>query len=154
MNEVEPWSTRTREVSTSFGRRIGAALRSLWDSFTDLGPGAWFVGLALVVAGALAIAVLQGRSGPDNSACQQARDYVSQVSSIQQQQPLTQGQAQRLHNASTQLDALAKTAVNEDAIHAIRDVARVAADAQPGHQFSAGNVQQEFDGACVRGFGG
>jgi hypothetical protein len=146
-------SSRARGADVSVARRAGDALHSLWDWFTDLGAGAWILGLGVLVGGALLVAVVQGRGGPEKSACQQARPSVETISRMDVGRPLTQTQAQQLHNASSQLTALVGTATGGSK-HAIGDAAALAGSAQAGQPFSAGNTVDEFDGACPTGFSG
>ena len=153
MNEVVPWSSRARDATVSVGRRVGDLFHSLWDWFTDLGTGAWVLGLGVIVGCALLVAVIQGRSGPEQSACQQARPYVDTISQLDRGKPLTQVQARQLHNASSQLTALTRTAFGANR-RAIVDAAGLAASAQAGRPFAVGNTVGEFDGACPREFGG
>ncbi len=153
MNEVVPSSSRARAATTSLGRRAGKAVHSLWDWFTDLGTGAWILGLGVLVGGALLVAVIQGRSGPEQSACQKAAPYVVTISKMDLGRPLTQVQAQQLHNASSQLSALAPTGFGSNK-QAITDAARLAGGAQAGQPFSAGNTIGEFQSACPNGFSG
>jgi hypothetical protein len=131
-------------------RRTSKGIHSLWDWFTDLGAGAWILGLGVLVGGALLVAVIQGRSGPEQTACQQARPYVDTISQMDRGKPLTQVQAQQLHNASSQLTALAPTGFGSNK-HAINDAARVAGGAGAGQPFSAGNTIDEFQSACPIG---
>ena len=153
MNEVVPWSSRARDATFSVGRHIGGVFRSCWDWFTDLGAGAWILGLGVLVGGALLVAVIQGRSGPEQSACQQATPYVDTIRRLDGGKPLTQVEAQQLHNASSQLTALTGTAFGDNK-QAITDAARLAASAQAGRPFSVGSTVGEFDGACPRAFSG
>jgi hypothetical protein len=124
-----------------------------WDWFTDLGSGAWALGLSVLVGGALLVAVIQGRGGPEQSACHQARPYVDTVQSATSGQVLTQAQAQNVRNAATQLGALTSSAVSDDDRRAIARIARVAGGAQPGQSLDAVQAVTEFDAACPRGLG-
>jgi hypothetical protein len=153
VNEDVPRSSRARGATVSLTRGAGKALHSLWDWFTDLGAGAWVLGLGVLVGGALLVAVIQGRSGPEQTACQQARPYVETISQMDLGRPLTLVQAQRLHNASSQLTALARTGFGANK-HAITDAARISGGAQAGQPFSAGDTIDEFQSACPNGLSG
>jgi hypothetical protein len=96
--------------------------------------------------------VIQRRSGPEQSACQQARPYVDTIGRMDRGETTDAGPAApQLPNASSQLTALAGTAFGDDRA-ALTDAAGLAGSARAGQPFSAGNLVGEFDGACP--FGG
>ena len=134
------------DSASSLGHRF-------WDWFTDLGVGAWVVGLGVLAGAGLLVAVIQGRGGPEQSACHEARPYVDAVSSAVSGRPLAQAQAQNVRNAATQLDALSSTAVSPDDRRAIAAVAQVAGAAQAGQALDAEQAITEFEGACPTGLG-
>ena len=152
VNEVVPWSTRTREAALAGGRRVGAVLRRAWDRFSDLGVGAWLLRAGVLVVSGLLVAIIQGRSGPEPVACDQAQPYVDTLTRMAHGEPLTSIQVGRLQNASSQLTALVPTAHGADR-KAITDAARVAGGARAGRPLQADDVLIEFEATCTYGDG-
>jgi hypothetical protein len=153
VNEVVPWSTRTREAAVAGGRRVGDVLQRAWDWFSDLGVGAWLLGVGVLVASGLLVAIIQGRSGPDPVACDQAQPYVDTITRMAHSGHLTSVQVGRLQDASARLTAFAPTAHGDDR-RAITDAARVAGTAQAGRRLQVDTVLIEFEAACSRGGSG
>ena len=96
------------------------------------------------------VAVIQGRSGPDQQPCDQAEQYLTTISRLSHSGRLSTVEAAQLHNAATQLSAIARTSFGDDT-RAIKDAARAAAGAQAGQPFDAVPVLDEFGAACPHG---
>ena len=96
------------------------------------------------------VAVIQGRGGPDQQPCDQAEQYMTTISRLSQSGRLSTVEAAQLHNAATQLSAIARTSFSDDT-RAIKDAARAAAGAQAGQRFDAVKVLDEFGAACPSG---
>jgi hypothetical protein len=122
----------------------------VWDYLRDLGTGGWLLILAGVVAVAVVVAVIQGRGGPDKMPCDQAQPSVSTISKLSQSGRLSAVEAAQLHNAATQLSAIAGTSSGDDQ-RAIKDAAAAAAGAEAGQPFNAVEILDEFDAACPSG---
>ena len=54
-------------------------IASRWTAFTDLGVGAVFLSLGVLVAAGIGVAVYEGRSGKDPVPCDQASTYVATI---------------------------------------------------------------------------
>jgi hypothetical protein len=146
VNEVEPWSSRVRR---DVGSRIGRA----WTWFTDLGQGAWMLGIGVVVVVALAVAVVQGRHDPGGSPCSLAQPYVSRMQTLSEERHhrLDAGDVTWLRSASARLTAIEGQAFGDD-VSAIRLAAATSAEAEAGQRLDAGATVADFDNAC--GYGG
>jgi hypothetical protein len=151
MNEVAPWSTRIRDGLTATSRRVGRALRSAWQRFTDLGVGAVFLSLGVMVAVGIGVAVVQGRSGPTPSACDAAQPYVTTIQRLHHRGPLTNADVTTLDDASARLADIARTAPGS-AKSALTHASQVAASARAGQTLDTGTVAAQYEQACD--FGG
>jgi hypothetical protein len=148
VNEVEPWSSRARR---DVGTRIGGG----WDWFTDLGQGAWMLGVGGVLVVALAVAVIQGRHDPGGSPCSLAQPYVSQMRTLSEERHhlLDDGDITWLRNASARLTAIDGQAFGDDAAP-IEEAAQLATAARAGRHLDAGAMTARFDTACGNTPGG
>jgi hypothetical protein len=126
------------------------ALHAVWDYLKDLGNGAWLLIAGGVVVVVLVVAVIQGRSGPDQQPCDQAEQHMNTISRLSQSGRLSQVEAAQLHNAAAQLGAIGRTAVSDEK-RAINNAAAAAAGAQAGQPFNAVEILDEFDAACPHG---
>jgi len=125
-------------------------LQSGRDYLGDLGVGGWFLVLVGIAGVALVVAVIQGRSGPEQQACDQAKTSMNTISQLSGGGALTQVDVAQLHNAATQLDAVSKTALSDEK-GAIQDASALAAGARAGESFDAVQVLDEFSAACPSG---
>jgi hypothetical protein len=153
MNEVVPWSTRTRDGLTATSRRLGRAVRSAWQRFTDLGIGAVLLTLGVIVALGIGVAVFQGRSGPTPSACDKAAPYLSTIKRLHHREALTAAEVTTLDDASTRLADIARTAPGS-ARSAVTHASQVAASARAGEPLDTGTVVAQYEQACDFGGGG
>ncbi len=153
MNEVVPWSTRARDVFVALGSWVKSVAVSGWDWFTELGQGSWLLGLAVIVAIGLGVAVFEGHGNQGQNPCQAASQYVESVRVLNGSTSLTSSQVNELHADSTQLTALAKGAAGE-AKTALTYAAQVAGTAQEGQPFDAGFTEGKYDSACSFSQGG
>ena len=126
------------------------ALHGVWDYLRDLGNGAWVLIAACVAVVAIVVAVIQGRSGPDQQPCDQAQQYMNTIDQLSQSGRLSQVEAAQLRNASTQLGAIGQNAFSDEK-RAINDAADAAAGAQAGQPFNAVKIVDEFGAACPGG---
>jgi hypothetical protein len=126
-----------------------------WDWFTDLGQGAWMLGIGGAVVVALAVAVIHGRHDPGGSPCSLAQPYVSQMRTLSEERHhrLDEGDITWLRNASTRLQAIDGQAFGDD-VAPIREAAQIAAAARPGRHLDTGAMTARFDSACGNGGGG
>jgi hypothetical protein len=126
---------------------VKAVVVSGWDRFTDLGQGSWLLGLGLVVAVGLGVALYVGHGDTGASACRTADPTVRSVLALDGQPSLTSSQTNQLHADSTLLAAAAKDAAGETRT-VLEYVAGVAGDAQEARPFDAGFTQGKFDSVC------
>jgi hypothetical protein len=146
MNEVEPWSSRARRLVGAGGSRAGRGIGLAWAWFTDLGQGAWMLAVGVALAGALVLAIIDGRGGPEPSACGSAR--VAELRLVHSDgRRLTSAQAARLHRDSTLLYTLSGKAYG-GAVGALKYAAQMAGAAQPGQLFDAGFSGGKYQSAC------
>jgi hypothetical protein len=150
VNEVVPWSARAWAAVAPVARRAGRTVARWWARFTDLGVGAVLLTVGVLVAVGIAVAVVDGRGGPEPVACEQAAPYVDTITRMERKEPLSPAQVARLHEASAQLATLATTARGDDA-HAIHDAAGVSGDARAGQPLETDQMALEFEAACSTG---
>ncbi len=150
VNEVVPWSARAWATVAPVPRRAGRAVARWWARFTDLGVGAVLLTVGVLVAVGIAVAVVDGRGGPEPVACQQAAPYLDTITRMERTEALDPAQVATLHEASAQLATLAGTARGDDR-KAISDAAGVAGDARAGQPLETGRTALEFEAACSTG---
>jgi hypothetical protein len=153
MNEVVPWSTRTRDGLTATSRRVGRAVRSAWERFTDLGIGAVLLSLGVIVAVGIGVAVVQGRSGPTPSACDAAQPYLNTIQRLHHRGALTAADVTTLDDASARLADIARTAPGS-AKSALTHASQAAANAEAGQPLDTGTVVAQYQQACDFSGGG
>lgn len=154
MNEVVPWSTRARGSIVAAGRRVGRLVSSRWTAFTDLGVGAVFLSLGVVVAAGIGVAVFEGRNGKDPVPCDQASTYVATIEHLGHSGKLTAAEVDQLQQDSSDLTAIAAHAHGGEAT-AITDAATTAGSATAGQKLDTAQLTLHFDAACTfSGHGG
>jgi hypothetical protein len=150
VNEVVPWSARAWAAVAPVPRRAGRTVARWWGRFTDLGVGALLLTVGVLVATGIAVAVVDGRGGPEPVACQEAAPYVDTITRMERTEALNRAQVVTLHEASAQLATLAATARGDDR-KAISDAAGVAGDARAGQPLETSRTALEFEAACSTG---
>ena len=138
MNEVESGTRRVAEGARS-------TVISAWDWFTDLGQGAWLLGLGVLIIGGLAVALVMGRGS--ESSCDQAVTPVHDIQLHDGNQSLQPDAAQQLHQDATTLDHLV-TETTGDQRTAMQALASVAHHARVNQAFHAHAALDDYHSAC------
>jgi hypothetical protein len=146
MNEVEPWSSRAGRALGAGGSGAARRLGRAWAWFTDLGQGAWMLAVAVAVVGALTLAIIHGRGGPEATGCGHGQAIVQQIDQTDGHR-LTAAGADALHRDAAALSQLSESAVGE-AHGALTYAAQMAGAAQAGQRFDAGFSAGKYQSAC------
>lgn len=127
-------------------RSVGSRLRLGWDWYTDLGFGAWVIGVVVVLALGLGIAVLVGHGESRDTSCSDASSYASLMARYDDTR-LTAPQAARLQKAVAPLQAASESA-NGQTRRVLAEMAQVAGTATAGQTFDAGFAPGRFQSVC------
>jgi hypothetical protein len=140
VNDVEPQGR---------GKRV--RLVRIWDWYTDLGVGAIFLGIGVVVGVLILASVVDAKLQPSKSACQSADpliENIRQISADSRGSTLPAADVAQLRIDGTKLTVIAKGAAGEQQ-SSLSQLAALASSAEAGQPFDADHALGRVDQACV-----